>query len=127
MRNHMTVDYNIRFFRIQIINIFNVVFQTVPTDLVLKYLAIKKLMNINSNHVIEIIITSKRYSLWIPCTIDTSENDTTASMKPVMAVHLMVFSSELVPLNMGNRAKNEIIINVKPVSSSTINIPCGLN
>ena len=94
---------------------------------VLKNLESKKLNRISSNHVIEIMIISKRYSLWIPCMIKTRVNETIANNNPIITIHFMPFSRELAPLKTGNKTKNEIIMNRNPISSSTIKIPCGLN
>jgi hypothetical protein len=55
--------------------------------------------------------------------IETIENDNTAKTNPIIVVHLIVVSSFVGLSNIGKRTKNEIIMNKKPISSNTINIP----
>lgn len=92
-----------------------------------KYFANKKLMMINSIHVIEITTTSNLYSLKIPKLREISVKDKIARTKLMVDVHLIAFSSLFWPLNAGIRAKKDKIMNINPISSSTIKIPWGLN
>ena len=71
--------------------------------------------------------TSKRYSLLIPCMNEIKTKLRIVKINPAIDVHLMVFLLRLSLENAGTIATNENIININPISSNTINIPCGLN
>ena len=67
--------------------------------------------------VIEIIITSNLYSLFIPFINTTSANDNIIKMKPIMKVSLRLFSSLVDLESAGVRKRNEIFIVMNPSSS----------